>query len=454
MIVAAHTKPAAGIESAKGQDLHWVLAASISPGKTESCLARKGTPRLYAGSVANTLPRLRMELDFRPSPVDDRPGLLIRDPYQYSDATLIVPPPLVACLECFDGEQTDLELRKMLVEITGELDIGELQDHLISTLSDSGFLHDENFERIRESCERQFAEAPTREPAHAGTAYPTDENELRATLRNYMGQTNSASSDGLIGIAAPHVSPFGGWESYKAGYEVLSPEYADRTFVILGTSHYGAPDRFGLTRKPFVTPYGTAATALDLVDELEQRAPKSIAMEDYCHSFEHSIEFQVVFLQHMLGPDIRILPVLCGSFARSIYRGGMPEENPDVDQFFDVLGDISARESKRLIHVLGIDMAHMGRRYGDEFGALADVDEMEEVAGRDQRRIERINAGDAEGFWGEIQTNQDDLKWCGSSPLYTFLKTMPGVRGKLHKYQQWNIDEQSVVTFAGMSFHR
>jgi hypothetical protein len=395
-----------------------------------------------------------MDLDFRPSPVEDRPGLLIRDPYQYSDATLIVPPPLVACLECFDGEQTDLELRKTLVEITGDLDVGALREHLVSTLSTAGFLHDDTFERMRAERHRQFAEAPSREPAHAGTAYPADANELRATLRNYMGEGAAPSPDSLIGIAAPHVSPFGGWEAYKAAYDVLSPKYAERTFVILGTSHYGYPDRFGLTRKPYVTPYGAARTDVALVDEMERRAGKAVAMEDYCHSFEHSIEFQAVFLQHMLGPGIRIVPLLCGSFANSIYRGGMPEDNPDVAQFFDVLGDIAAREGDRLLFVLGIDMAHMGRRYGDRFEALADVDEMKEVASRDQRRIERINAGDAQGFWGEIQHNQDDLKWCGSSPLYTFLKTVPGVRGELRKYQQWNIDEESVVSFAGMSFRK
>lgn len=395
-----------------------------------------------------------MELDFRPSPIEDRPGLLIRDPFQYSDATLIVPAPLVATLECFDGEQTELELRKALVEITGDLDIGELQQHLVSTLSEAGFLNDHNFERLRNECQRKFAESPERQPAHAGSAYPAEENELRATLRNYLGNRVAAASDGLVGIAAPHVSPFGGWESYKAGYDALSPDYADRIFVILGTSHYGEPDRFGLTRKPFVTPYGTAPTEVALVDELERRAGKAVNMEDYCHSFEHSIEFQVVFLQHLLGPNVRILPLLCGAFARSIYRGGMPESDPVVAQFFDVLGDVAAREGKRLMFVLGIDMAHMGRRYGDRFEALAEVDEMAEVATRDRQRIDHINSGDAARFWGEVQKNQDDLKWCGSSPLYTFLKTMPGIRGELHKYQQWNIDEQSVVSFAGMSFHK
>ena len=49
------------------------------------------------------LPRLRSTLDFMPSPLENKPGLLIRDPFQFSDATLIIPPPLIECLEFFDG---------------------------------------------------------------------------------------------------------------------------------------------------------------------------------------------------------------------------------------------------------------------------------------------------------------------------------------------------------------
>ena len=391
-----------------------------------------------------------------PSPMEDRPGLVIRDPRHYSDVTLIIPPALVQCLELFDGEQSDLDLRQKLVQITGDLEVGEIQKHLTDVLSSSGFLHDDVFEQMREARIGEFAAARERQPAHAGTGYPDNPEELRATLKNYMGERLIDSSvEGLAGIAAPHVSPFGGWESYQSAYNMLSPEqHADKLFVILGTSHYGEPNRFGLTRKPFVTPFGAARTETSLVNELERRAGESIIMEDYCHSVEHSIEFQIIFLQHILGPDVRILPILCGSFAHSILRGGKPEEDVRVERFIDVLGNIAARESKRMMFVLGIDMAHMGRRYGDSFAALANTDEMVDVAERDRKRIGHISANDADAFWSDVQIRQDDLKWCGSSPLYTFLKAMPNARADLLNYQQWNIDEQSVVTFAGMSFRR
>jgi hypothetical protein len=159
-----------------------------------------------------------------------------------------------------------------------------------------------------------------------------------------------------------------------------------------------------------------------------------------------------LFLQSIYGPDIRILPILCGSYAQSIYRGGKPEQNENVNRFLESLGEIAARESRRLLWVLGIDMAHMGRRYGDEFAALANESEMLAVGGRDQQRMERVAAGDATGFWDLVQENHDDLKWCGSSPVYTFLRAMPNARGSIERYEQWNIDKQSVVSFAGMSF--
>lgn len=404
--------------------------------------------------MAKALPRLRMDLDFMPSPVSDRPGLLIRDPYHYSDATLIIPPPLIPCLQLMDGSGTDLELRELLVRITGDLQVSALEQHLLSTLDTAGFLETGSYFELVQRRRSEFAAAELRPPAHSGSGYPAEPDPLKAALNRWMdGAPPPPSADSLLAIAAPHVSPEGGWQSYRAAYSALAPSYSDRTFVILGTSHYGEPNRFGLTRKNFVTPYGAAQTDAALVDELFRYAPGAITMEDYCHAVEHSIEFQVVFLQHLYGPQIRILPVLCGSYAHSIYHGGLPEDDPDVERFLGALGDIAAREGSRLLWVLGIDMAHIGRRYGDPHPACAGSGHMLDVAGRDRARIDCLQQGDRRAFWDLVQQNHDDLKWCGSSPLYTFLTAVPQARGDLRRYEQWNIDDDSVVTFAGIAFH-
>ena len=267
-----------------------------------------------------------------------------------------------------------------------------------------------------------------------------------------MSATAPAPLGGLVGIAAPHISPEGGYRTYAAAYGALGSEYKDRVFVVLGTSHYGEPQKFGLTAKPFVTPLGEARTEGALVERLAEDAADAVNLEDYCHAVEHSIEFQVVFLQHLFGPEIRILPVLCGSFGGSIRSGGKPEDDANIQRFFDALRDLAAGEGQRLFWVMGIDMAHMGKRYGDLFAARASEGPMEHVAQADRRRIGLLESGDAAGLWAAIQEDGDPLKWCGSAPLYTFLKAVPTARARLLGYEQWNIDEQSVVSFGALAF--
>jgi AmmeMemoRadiSam system protein B len=412
--------------------------------------------------MAAPLPRLRPDLDVMPSPIEGQPGLLMRDPFHYSEATLVVPPLLSRVLSCFDGEQTELDLRAALSRLIGRVDVAEPARHLVTTLRDAGFLDDDTFAKLKEDRHAAFAAAPARAPAHAGSGYPDEAAPLAETLGGWLarGAKPRKKKTPLVGLAAPHVSPEGGVASYAAAYRALPQDdgLGDRTFVILGTSHYGAPDRFGLTRKPFATPFGQTRTDARLVDALARAAGDAAHVEDYCHAVEHSIEFQVVFLQHLFGANVRILPVLCGAFVEGPLDGKPPESNDGVARFLGALGDLAAREADKLFFVLGVDMAHVGRRYGDRLEARADEGPLVEVAARDRERIARLEAGDAAGFWelvrerGTPEHGYDDLKWCGSAPLYTFQRALPAARGELLHYEQWNIDDASVVSFGAMTF--
>ncbi len=295
-------------------------------------------------------------------------------------------------------------------QATGDVQVGELMDHLCTTLDDAGFLLTPRFDEKRDASQRAFAAAASRQPAHAGSAYPDEPGELRELFTDYLSAPENAPAEpsSLIGIAAPHVSPEGGWESYREAYRALPAatgdnSLADKVFVVLGTSHYGEAGRFGLTRKNFVTPFGEARTETGWVDYLEREAPEGILMEDYCHAVEHSIEFQIVFLQTLFGPNIRILPILCGSFALSISSGGIPEDDDAVNAFLQSLASLTERERDHACYVLGVDMAHVGRRYGDEIAAKAGEGRMTEVAVRDRARIERLGAADVEGFWDLVR---------------------------------------------------
>jgi hypothetical protein len=74
------------------------------------------------------------------------------------------------------------------------------------------------------------------------------------------------------------------------------------------------------------------------------------------------------------------------------------------------------------------------------------------VEQRDRERIQQVVSGNIGEYWSLVQRSRDDLKWCGASPLYTFLRVIPSLRGELLDYHQWQIDPESVVSFGALRF--
>jgi AmmeMemoRadiSam system protein B len=399
------------------------------------------------------LPALRRLLELLPSPVPDRPGLLIRDPRLYTPSVIVIPPPLVPFLAFFDGAQSLKDLNEALVRSTGDVRAASLATELHESLSRWGFLEDETFSAMKVAKEAGFRAAPAIPPTHAGSAYPAEAEPLARALDGYLelGDAGAPPPEDVVAIGAPHVSPEGGGRSYGNAYRLAARLPREATYVVLGTSHSGLPNRFGLTGRPFSTPFGQTSVDPEAVAALVEGAPGAVIREDYAFASEHSVEFQVVFLQHALGAPVRVVPVLCGPLlARD---QGLPEDEEAVGAFFSALRRLAEERGGGLVFVLGIDWAHVGRRYGDPFPAEAGEGPLLAVEARDRARLERICAGDAEGFW-RLLGDDDPLKWCGTSPLYTFLRAVPEARGQVLSYDQWNIDPESVVSFGALAFFR
>ena len=394
------------------------------------------------------LPRLRAELDILPSPEAGRPGILLRDPMGFASAVLRLPWVLAPALACLDGRHSLLDCQAAVSRQTGEIVPGEAITAMVQTLRQEGFLATPEFTALRERRQLEFAAAPVRQAAHAGSAYPAKAAELRRTLSGYLAGASRDGQSGLVGLAAPHVSPFGGVEGYAAAYGRLPEDLTGRTLVILGTSHHGAWNRFGLTRKPFATPLGTAQPDLEAVEYLAQRAGDTCELEDYCHAIEHSIEFQLIFAQYAGATGAKVLPILCGPMAGP---------GDGAEAFYAALGEL-AEFRQDWFWLLGVDLAHIGRRYGGREAVQAGSAAAQEVERRDRERLAAVLAGEAGEFRRLAEEDwagsRERLNWCGSSALYTFLRAMPRARGELLHYGQWNIDAQSIVSFAAIAWRQ
>jgi AmmeMemoRadiSam system protein B len=91
--------------------------------------------------------------------------------------------------------------------------------------------------------------------------------------------------------------------------------------------------------------------------------------------------------------------------------------------------------------------------YGHENGL--DESGEEQLVALDRTLLDRIEAGDAEGFFDELARDQNSRHVCGLAPVYVTLKLGEG-RGDLLRYGQGRIDpgSGSVVSYAAVAFER
>src|SRR5262245_6660378 len=122
----------------------------IEPGKALYAIELFPKDRCERDHMNRQLPRLRRGLDIFPSPVPDRPGLLFRDPFHYTDEILIIPPLLVAALSFFDGESAMLDAQAYVSKLAGHLIPGEIIESMLGALRHHGLLENEEYERLRD----------------------------------------------------------------------------------------------------------------------------------------------------------------------------------------------------------------------------------------------------------------------------------------------------------------
>src|SRR5215471_11514527 len=165
--------------------------------------------------MSDNVPPLRRGIDIMPSPMAESPGLILRDPFRYTQAVLLVPSGWIPALALMDGRSTELELQATLTRTSGgQLVRREDVQQFVETLRHHGFLESEEFHRLRDARHEEFRHAADRPPTHAGSAYPADALELTQQLRDEFRIVRpSALSRRLLGVAAPHVSHSGGVES-------------------------------------------------------------------------------------------------------------------------------------------------------------------------------------------------------------------------------------------------
>lgn len=400
-------------------------------------------------------PRLR-HLDIFPVPGEEgKRAFGIRDPQHISDKVLRLQIEAACALQFFDGAHTLPEIQAAYREaykIEFPLDVLE---QLRLLLDEGLFLASENFEHHYRGLVNSFREATVREAFHAGVSY--DENP--AALKEGLGQLFSppngpglpgrpASERSIPGIVVPHIDLRLGGHAYAWAYKELAEAQPPELFVILGTGHNATRNPYVLTCKRFATPLGEVPVEAGFISGLQARHGGELFEDELAHRSEHTIEFQVLFIQQLFGNTTPVVPVLC-SFSHAEPGHGPAGES--IERFIEALGTMIAQDGRRTCLIASADLAHVGPRYGDAGGF--DGEELEAVKRADREMLSHVERVDAEGFLGYLAQENDRRRICGFSPIYTMLKVMQAERGRVVAHDHGEMDPVgSICSFASVVF--
>jgi AmmeMemoRadiSam system protein B len=395
-------------------------------------------------------------LEAFPVEQDGERRIALRDPGGFTEHVAMFPLPLLDLVSLFDGEHSVDDIRNVLTARHGAAPTAEQIAQLIEDLDEAGFLDSERFRARRHAVDQAYRQSRVRPAAHAGGAYAGDASDLAAQIDGFFTHPEGPGAPApgppatgtppLRGLVAPHIDFHRGGPIYGWAYrELLEASDAD-LFVVLGTCHAGMADPFAVTLKPFETPRGRVAVDHDLYEALARRAGQDLLASEPAHRHEHSVEFQAVMLQHILGArrPFTILPVLASYVHEAVWGRSDPEADARVPRFIDGLLSAMAACGRRVCVVAGVDLAHVGPRFGDQERNTAAS--LEAVEAADRRMLDAVTRGDLIGFFGSVAADGDRRRICGLSPLYTFLRVLPGARGRLIRYAQWP-DPEGAVTF-------
>lgn len=408
-------------------------------------------------------PRLRA-LEALPVEHEGQRCVALRDPAGFTDQVAVLPPGLLDLVSLFDGDHSIEEIREILGRRHGQAPSAEQIRDVVERFDAAGFLDSDRFRERFRALEDAFRRSPVRPAAHAGGAYAGDAAGLAQQIDGFFTGPDGpgtailsawAADGGSAGapraLIAPHVDFHRGGSTYAWAYrEILERSDAD-LYVVLGTCHTGMPDPFAVTLKPYDTPLGPVPVDREFYDALSRRAGQDLLASEPAHRAEHSIEFQAVMLQHIVGPrrPFAILPVLASYLHEALWAGGDPEADPRIPRFLDALRETMAASSRRVCLVAGVDLAHVGPRFGDtEPNTPASLARVE----RDDRAmLESVVGVDARGFYAGVAADHDARRICGLSPIYTLLRLLPESPGRLLRYTQWP-DPEGAVTFCAVTF--
>jgi AmmeMemoRadiSam system protein B len=227
-----------------------------------------------------------------------------------------------------------------------------------------------------------------RQPAVAGMFYPAARERLEAAVDSMLdGAPEKTISGRIVALVEPHAGYAYSGEVAAAGYRLLDPAAVEHVFLV-GPSHRAAFRGVAAwDGDGFLTPLGEVPVDRDLVRELVS-GWKSIAIENWVHEGEHSLEVQLPFLQRRVG-GFGLVPLVMGR-----------QDPRTIVELGEALAAVASALPASLL-VASSDLSH--------------YHSYEEAVELDHQALDQLAELDAEGFMTGLRSGRFEA--CGGGPI-------------------------------------
>ncbi len=412
----------------------------------------------------NSYPRMRF---VEAIPVEHKKQVFfyLRDPLEIATAPLVFSPPELYLVTLFDGRHSlhDVKL-EFGRKFRGVMLLDEQIHSLLEELDTHYYLDNPRFQQYIQKIQKEFHQSPVRKAWHAGGSYAAEPTQLKKQIDEFYTHPNGAgipngkltkdksTQQTLRAIMVPHIDLRVDGPCYTHAYRTLLEQSDAELFIILGVAHSGGEGFFITTDKDFETPLGTVETDREFLERWQQNSGQNLSVEEWAHRTEHSIEFQLPFLQHGLKRPFKIIPVLCGSLEPLLLDSEKARNWDEIENLIESLQKTYQQQGKRAAFILSVDLAHMGPKFGDP----DPITEREagQIKMADHNMFDIVSGLDREKFFEMVKEDLLDRRVDACSALYTLLSLMNNGKGELLSYgQNLQPDTQSLVSYASMAFY-
>ena len=399
-------------------------------------------------------------LQYSPLKQGDEQYIVLWDPSGLSSEKLVIPLNYFYMFQFFDGEHSLEQVGAEYLKKYGEFILPDRLVRLVTDLDEKLFLEGEHYDQAKAKALTAYRNQSVRQAAFAGKSYEADRETLEKQINGFFeskeGPEKTPSDNqgkNIKAIIAPTFEPKEAGPIYAWAYKELKQAVTPDVFVIIGTCHSGLDHGISITDRDFETPFGIAPVNKPILEYIRKNQGEIFFEEDIKHQHEHSIEFQLPWLQHAVGNQkpITIVPVLC-SFSPSVLAD--PEEKTlfdHIDQFLRILKEAITSTGQEACVIASANLAHIGLRYGDQ-KPPTDFS-FHRCMQADLEMLKKVEELKPEEFAQFILTEGDKRHVFGFSPIFLMLKMIEAEKGEVLRYDRGITDQfNSTVTYASMAF--